>query len=78
MAARNWTPEQRERQARLIHGWEPWKQSTGARTPQGKAISAQNVIVGKRNREKQLEQARQELNAAREKIRKLTGKHREW
>lgn len=44
MAARHWTPEQRARQAELFHGWKPWNRSTGARTPAGKAMSAQNAV----------------------------------
>lgn len=44
MAARQWSTEQRERQARLIHNWKPWKHSTGARTPAGKAVSSKNAF----------------------------------
>lgn len=44
MAARHWTPEQRARQAQLIHLWQPWRQSTGARTTEGKAVSSQNTL----------------------------------
>ena len=44
MAARNWTPEQRAKQAAIIHGWQPWKHSTGARTPDGKARSSRNAF----------------------------------
>ena len=43
MAARQWTLEQRQQQAKKIRHWQPWKQSTGARTPQGKAVSSQNA-----------------------------------
>ena len=42
MARRRWTKEQRERQARLIHEWQPWKKSTGPRTVEGKQRSALN------------------------------------
>lgn len=73
---RHWTPEQRARQAELIHRWQPWKQSTGARTLAGKAISAQNVIVGQWNRKKALEQATLELNAVLAKIGRLTAKRK--
>ena len=31
MAARNWTPEQRQRQAGVIKRWSPCEQSTGPR-----------------------------------------------
>ncbi|MSP28734.1 MAG: hypothetical protein EXR80_10160 [Methylococcales bacterium] len=42
MAARQWTPEQRARQAEKIQQW----QSTGAKTPEGKAISSRNAYKG--------------------------------
>lgn len=38
-----WTPEAKMRQAELIRGWRPWEQSTGARTPEGKAASSLNA-----------------------------------
>jgi hypothetical protein len=40
---RHWTPEERLKQAELIRKWQPWKQSTGAKTPAGKARSSQNA-----------------------------------
>lgn len=40
---RHWTPEERSRQAELIRNWQPWKQSTGAKTAKGKARSSQNA-----------------------------------
>jgi len=40
---RHWTPEERLKQAELIRNWKPWKQSTGAKTPVGKARSSQNA-----------------------------------
>ena len=40
---RHWTPEERLKQAALIRNWQPWKQSTGAKTPEGKARSSQNA-----------------------------------
>lgn len=43
---RQWTLEERQRQARLIKQWKPWKQSTGAKTAEGKAISARNAYKG--------------------------------
>ena len=43
MVMRNWTPEQRQRQRELIQRWKPWKQSTGAKTPEGKKRSSQNA-----------------------------------
>ncbi len=71
MAARTWTSEQRAKQAQAIHNWQPWKYSTGARTPEGKAASSQNVIIGQRKRRHELEQARQELQAILAKIQRL-------
>lgn len=43
---RQWTLEERQRQARLIKQWKPWEQSTGAKTEEGKAISARNAYKG--------------------------------
>jgi hypothetical protein len=40
---RQWTHEERLRQAELIRNWQPWKRSTGAKTPEGKARSSQNA-----------------------------------
>lgn len=40
---RRWTPEERLKQAALIKNWQPWKRSTGAKTPEGKARSSQNA-----------------------------------
>ena len=47
MAARTWTPEQRARQAELIRTWQPWEQSTGPKTPDGKAKAARNGDPGR-------------------------------
>ena len=41
-----WTTERRQRQAQLIKQWQPWQHSTGARTIEGKAISARNAFKG--------------------------------
>ena len=41
---RPWTPKERLRQAELIRNWQPWKRSTGAKTPEGKARSSQNAF----------------------------------
>jgi hypothetical protein len=43
-----WTPERRAKQAALIHTWRPWEHSTGPRTDQGKARTAQNGFKGAR------------------------------
>ncbi|MDX2164533.1 MAG: hypothetical protein SFW07_03845 [Gammaproteobacteria bacterium] len=39
---RHWTPEERARQAELIHAWSPWVKA-GVKTPEGKAISRMNA-----------------------------------
>ena len=70
--ARQWTEEQRARQAALIRSWQPWTRSTGARTPEGKRISSMNVLVGNANRAKALTIAKQELQAAKAKVAKLS------
>ena len=38
-----WTVERRARQAALIRTWQPWAQSTGPRTAEGKAQAAENA-----------------------------------
>jgi hypothetical protein len=44
--ANGWTPERRARQTALIQTWRPWEQSTGPRTPEGKAKVAGNAYKG--------------------------------
>ena len=46
MAARNWTPEQRQQQAERIRNWSPWAHSTGPRTTEGKAAASRNGWKG--------------------------------
>lgn len=46
MAARQWTAEQRAKQSVKIRQWQPWTRSTGARTPEGKAVSSRNAYRG--------------------------------
>ena len=41
-----WTDERRKRQSQAIRRWKPWQQSTGAKTPEGKAVVAQNAFKG--------------------------------
>ena len=41
---RRWTLEERARQAELIQRWQPWKQSTGARTAEGREVSKLNAL----------------------------------
>ena len=44
--ANGWTEERRQRQSELIQAWQPWEQSTGPRTAEGKAKSSQNACKG--------------------------------
>ena len=44
MAARKWTQSQKEKQRALIQKWQPWRQSTGAKTEQGKTKVSQNAL----------------------------------
>lgn len=41
--ANGWTPERRLRQAELIQRWQPWKNSTGPRSKEGKRVVARNA-----------------------------------
>ena len=38
-----WTPERRQRQSQRIHEWQPWRQSTGATTAEGKERAKMNA-----------------------------------
>ena len=40
-----WSDERRQRQAALIHNWQPWKHSTGPRTAEGKARACRNAFT---------------------------------
>jgi hypothetical protein len=51
MAARQWTAEQRARQATLIRGWQPWLASTGPSTEKGKRRVAKNAYQGAKRTE---------------------------
>jgi hypothetical protein len=44
--ANGWTPERKAKQSALIQTWKPWDKSTGARTIEGKAVSARNAYKG--------------------------------
>lgn len=72
--ARDWTPEARARQAELIRTWQPWKHSTGARTPQGKAMSAQNRAKSLAAAKQRIEDARKALRDAEAEHTRLTGR----
>ena len=43
---RAWTAAERQRQSELIRQWQPWQHSTGARTPEGKALASRNAFKG--------------------------------
>ncbi|MGX5649589.1 hypothetical protein ACWKW4_04940 [Hydrogenophaga borbori] len=57
-----WTPERKARQAALIRAWKPWRQSTGPKTPAGKAKASRNAFTG--GHAVMLRQLAKELNAA--------------
>ena len=44
--ANGWTLERRQRQSVLIRRWKPWLNSTGPKTPEGKATVAENSYRG--------------------------------
>jgi hypothetical protein len=46
MAARQWTAEQRAQQSAKIRQWQPWNNSTGAKTAEGKLVSSRNAYKG--------------------------------
>lgn len=46
MAARGWTPEQRQRLGEAVQKWKPWERSTGPRSSLGKAIASRNAFKG--------------------------------
>lgn len=41
-----WTAEKRQEQRERINRTKPWLKSTGARTPEGKAIVSRNAFKG--------------------------------
>ena len=43
----SWTPERRAKQAEAIRRWQPWNNSTGPRTEEGKSNSSRNADKGK-------------------------------
>ena len=73
MAARKWTPEQRQRQAELIKTWSPWRRATGPTTEEGKLRASRNAYRGGiRTRLKELSKQVNELLAEQaEFLRKL-------
>lgn len=63
---RQWTTQERQRQAELIRQWQPWQHSTGARTIEGKAIASRNAFKG--GFRQQLKELRQLLRAQEQAI----------
>ena len=66
MAARRWTPEQRQQQAERIRNWRPWERSTGPRTTEGKAKASRNSWKG--GHRQMLRELARELSAHRESL----------
>jgi len=42
----SWTSERRAKQSQAIKQWKPWTNSTGAKTPEGKAVVSRNAFKG--------------------------------
>jgi len=42
--ARQWTDEERQKQAQAIRRWQPWRQSTGPKTAAGKKKCRMNAL----------------------------------
>jgi hypothetical protein len=39
-----WTEERKAKMRLQIREWKPWEESTGAKTPEGKAVSSKNAL----------------------------------
>lgn len=70
MAARTWTPEQRQRQREAIQRWRPWEKATGPKSPKGKARSRRNAWKG--GERAMLRGLARLLSAQREALKRLT------
>ena len=44
--AKGWTQERRKKQSEAIRRWKPWQQSTGPKSPEGKAAVSGNAWKG--------------------------------
>ena len=44
--AKGWTPERRKKQSEAIRRWKLWKQSTGPKSLEGKAVVSGNAWAG--------------------------------
>ena len=71
--ANGWSDERRARQAQMIHSWRPWEKSTGAKTPEGKARSAQNRVLSLERARQEVRQAQDALLAAKRRLHRVTG-----
>ena len=60
--AKGWTPERSKQQSRAIRRWKPWQQSTGPKSPEGRAVVTRNAW--RRGHWMMLRQAVEELNDA--------------
>ncbi|WP_188710262.1 hypothetical protein [Polaromonas eurypsychrophila] len=43
---KGWTPERRKLQSEAIKRWKQWEQSTGPKSPEGKAAVSGNALTG--------------------------------
>ena len=66
---RQWTTQERQRQAELIRQWQPWQHSRGARTIEGKAIASRNAFKG--GFRHQLKELRQLLRDAKQVLNQI-------
>ncbi len=69
-----WTEAAKQRQRELIHSWQPWQHSTGARTPEGKVIASQNRARSLARAKQRLADARKALREAEDEHTRLTGR----
>lgn len=70
--ANGWTPERRARQSALIRTWQPWKKSTGPKTPEGKTRSSHALKHGMGRRA--LRDLRREMRRQEEALHRWYGK----
>jgi hypothetical protein len=44
--AKGWNSERRKKQSEAIKRWKPWNQSTGPKSPEGRALVSRNAYSG--------------------------------
>jgi hypothetical protein len=71
---RKWTEEQKVAQARKISAWKPWKYSTGPRTDEGKARSAENRALSLEATRQRAKNSKREYQKALDELERITGK----